>query len=167
VDDILRSTTSTIEQVTIEPNGEWHTPAEHNESTITRGESSNTEGEDDDLIEIQDARVLSLKQEPLPMHLVLQHTPSLQPREASAMSLSSRQSTNKRPASVVIDLTGSDDDDIPLRSSKRPSYNSSNQFILQAYGDFQSGGGLNNTSFGASSQSSSNSPAPASYYYDA
>jgi len=167
VDNILRSTSPTVEQVTIEPDGEWSNPADSSESRRTRGDSSNTEEEDDDLVEIQDARVLSLKQEPLPIHLAFQRTSSLQPREASAISSGPRQSTNKRPASVVIDLTGSDDEGITPRSSKRPSYNPSNRFILQACGDFQPGGSLNNTSFGVSSQSSSNSPAPASYYYDA
>jgi len=166
VANILESTSPAVEQVTIEPNGEWSNPADHNESRRTRGDSSNTEEEDDDLVEIQDGRVLSLKQEPLPIHLALQRTPSLLPREASAISLGPRQSTNKRPASVVIDLTGSDDEGTPPRSSKRLSCNPSNRLILQACGAFQSAGNLNNASLGVSSQSSSNSPAPASYYYD-
>lgn len=116
VDDILHSTPLDVEQVIIEPDGQWSNPGEE-EGTAGPG-SVTPATDDDDLIEIREPGVTPVKQEPPPVLGLLQQTPS-QPREQS-----STWSTNKRPA-PVIDLTGSDDDgyDSPVRPSKRQAVN--------------------------------------------
>lgn len=115
VDDILHSTPLDVEQVIIEPDGQWSNPGEEG----TAGPGSVTPAtDDDDLIEIREPGVTPVKQEPPPDLGLLQQTPS-RPREQS-----STWSTNKRPA-PVIDLTGSDDDDhdSPVRPPKRQAVN--------------------------------------------
>ncbi|BCS17962.1 SUMO ligase siz1 [Aspergillus puulaauensis] len=116
VDDILHSTPLDVEQVIIEPDGQWSNPGEE-EGTAGPG-SVTPATDDDDLIEIREPGVTPVKQELPPVLGLLQQTPS-QPREQS-----STWSTNKRPA-PVIDLTGSDDDgyDSPVRPSKRQAVN--------------------------------------------
>lgn len=111
-----------MEQVVIEPDGKWSTP-KGDDVTGTNGATPPAEDEDD-LIEIKEPGILSgftpVKQEPVTTELSLQQTP-LQLREPSSMTPGASQSTNKRSASQVIDLTGSDDDEEPVRPAKRPA----------------------------------------------
>ncbi|KAI1982068.1 E3 SUMO-protein ligase pli1 [Ophidiomyces ophidiicola] len=134
-DDILKSTSTDTDQVTIEPNGEWSKPGDRDPTTETQAHTPAL-NDDDDLIEIQESRLLSLKQElsafqiPLPPSI----TPTPSSREASLVS-PARVSTNKRSASQVIDLTGSDDEE-PPRPAKRPTLPNSaslNGFRRQSY----------------------------------
>ncbi|KMP10170.1 gu/RNA helicase II binding protein [Coccidioides immitis RMSCC 2394] len=145
VDNILKATSSDTDQVTIEPNGNWSNPED--KTIETQGPTPADDG-DDDLVEIRDSRVLTLKQEPTPYSLPFQSsvTPTRSSREPSSVSSAPRPSTNKRPASQVIDLTGSDDEE-PPRPSKRPAYNhnpSLNGFRRQSY-DYRAGGNYGNT----------------------
>jgi E3 SUMO-protein ligase PIAS1 len=73
--------------------------------------------DDEDIVELPDTRVSSLKhQAAYPASFA--RTPPHSSRESPA---SSATRPNKRPASEVIDLTLSDDDDAPLPKVKRPS----------------------------------------------
>ena len=126
VDDILRSTSRNVEQVTIEPEGQWSKIAIPDTPAPSNGSASTAEDEDD-FLEIQDTRVSSMKQELAPVtatppnpFATSARTPPLSSREQSVVSSAHR--ATKRPASAVIDLTLSDDDDDPPRSKiHRPS----------------------------------------------
>jgi E3 SUMO-protein ligase PIAS1 len=75
------------------------------------------EDDDDDIVELPDTRVSSLKQQAA-YPASFARTPPHSSRESPA---SSATRPNKRPASEVIDLTLSDDDDAPLPKVKRSS----------------------------------------------
>jgi E3 SUMO-protein ligase PIAS1 len=121
VDDILRSTSSSVEQVTMEPNGSWH--QQNQAETPRRSYNNPTPDDDDDLIEISDDRISNLKADARPR--LLGGTPPMSSREPSSVPSASR--SNKRPISQVIDLTGSDDEDEqPPQKIKRPSMSSLN-----------------------------------------
>jgi len=106
--------------VTIEPNGKWsqgQTDAAPNKTAQDDGDDS------DDLIEITDQRVSTIKNEALDTPLSMTHTPPLSSREASTTgsARATSRSATKR-TSDVIDLTLSDDDE-PPRPAKRVAYN--------------------------------------------
>ncbi|OAX81138.1 hypothetical protein ACJ72_04521 [Emergomyces africanus] len=171
VDNILKSTPSSLDQVTVEPDGKWHITKD--DDNIIRGgnQSPPNDDGDGDLVEIQDSRVVTLKQEPSTVPMGVHRTPSAQPREISSIPSASRPTpNNKRPASQVIDLTISDDDDDdeePPRPAKRPHMQPSpNQYSRNRYSELTSRASVSNASYGISSQSGSNSPAPNSFYYD-
>ncbi|EIT80401.1 Zn-finger transcription factor [Aspergillus flavus] len=136
VDDILRSTSTDVEQVVVEPDGRWSNPR-----VVDASEAGGVtpESDDDDLIEIKELGNTPVKQESLPAaSLSLQRTPA-QSREPSSTSSVARLSTNKRPATQVIDLTGSDDDNddgSPVRPPKRPALNLLNRSLPRQ--EFQS-----------------------------
>ncbi|OJD23242.1 hypothetical protein ACJ73_05402 [Blastomyces percursus] len=169
VDNILRSTPPSIDQVTVDPDGKWHISKDDDNPRPGGDPSPATDGRDDNLIEIQDSRVVSLKQEPSTA-MSLHHTPPAQAGEpSSTQSASWPTPNNKRPASQVIDLTISDDEDEePPRPGKRTHLQPSpSQYSSNRYSDFASRANVNNGSFGLSSQSESNSPAANPFYYDA
>ncbi|KAI9844097.1 MAG: SUMO ligase siz1 [Sclerophora amabilis] len=122
VDDILRKTSRSVDQVSIEPDGRWsHNTRPSSQSRDARDSSSNNL-DDEDIVEIQDARVASLKKEATPVMSSIARTPPSSSREPSSSTASRHQSTsNKRPAAKVIDLTlsDSDDDSEPPRPAKR------------------------------------------------
>ncbi|KKZ64984.1 hypothetical protein EMCG_09110 [[Emmonsia] crescens] len=167
VDNILKSTPSSLDQVTVDPDGKWHITRDDDNTMPGGNPSPSTDNGDDDLIEIQDSHVVTLKQEPSTTPMALQSTLSAQSRELPSIQSASRPTpSNKRPVSQVIDLTISDDEDEePPRPAKRPHIQPSpSQYSKNRYSDFAS---MSNASFGLSSQSGSNSPAPNSFYYDA
>lgn len=114
VEDILDSTSKSVEQVTVEPDGTWSVIKDDNGSIDTAKAapraSYDDDFDDDDLVEIDDPKPSVVKKEPAPTANVFS-TPPLSSREASVQT-----STNKRPA--VIDLTLSDDEE-PPRPAKR------------------------------------------------
>ena len=126
MDDILRSTPRNVEQVTIEPDGQWSKNSLPDTPGPSHG-SASTAADEDDFVEIQDTRLSSLKQESTPVtatppnpFVSSTRTPPLSSREQSVVSSAHRAS--KRPASAVIDLTLSDeDDDAPRSKISRPS----------------------------------------------
>ena len=123
MDDILRSTGLAVEQVIIEPNGKWAANSKSDTPTRRNGAGSGTD-EDEDLVEIKDMRVASLKEEAPYTPLAMSRTPPSSSREPSIASGSMRSSNNKRPIGQVIDLTFSDDDeDEPPRAAKRQHSN--------------------------------------------
>ena len=129
MDDILRSTPSDVEQVIIEPDGRWSTVKTDDDSGGAGG--ATPASEDDDLVEIREPGATPIKQESFSTpSLMVQRTPA-QSREPSTTSSAAHMSTNKRPASQVIDLTGSDEDDdddgLPVRPAKRPALSAVNR----------------------------------------
>jgi E3 SUMO-protein ligase PIAS1 len=111
VNDILQSTPKSVDQVTIEPDGKWSQNTLPISPGQIEGSHPQNSDDDDDIIEIQDMRLSSLKSEYIPTPTSGPKTPSTNSREPST----SRSSASKRP---VIDLTLSDDDE-PPRPSKR------------------------------------------------
>lgn len=124
VDDILRSTSTETEQVTIEPSGAWSKPSDPAESTSPR--NSPAANLDNDLIEITDESFPPLKRESEPHHPLLNNVTPTPSHEASSVSSAQRPSSNKRSASQVIDLTLSDEDEETSRPAKRVAYDLSN-----------------------------------------
>lgn len=126
VDEILQSTSSEVDQVVVEPSGDWSNP--NDADTPKPGRVTPTSNDDDDdLIEISQPGfpTPSVKQEPVSSTIMLEQTPAQsQSREASTPSSAIRHSSKKRPI-VEIDLTGSDDDDddeSPMPPIKRPAH---------------------------------------------
>lgn len=115
---ILTETSDSIDQVTIEPNGEWAVPGAKKEVTPNQDASY---VDDDDLVISEVTKTggrgtaaPSFASVPTP-HLA---TPtSVASRDTSAAP----RSSNKRPAPEVIDLTLSDDDE-PPRPVKRANH---------------------------------------------
>ncbi|KKK25069.1 MIZ zinc finger protein [Aspergillus rambellii] len=118
VEDILRSTSTDVDQVIIEPDGQWSGPKE--ETPVGPSGATPATDEDDELIEIREPGITPVKQESLPASDALHQTPARSRETSSAWS---HHTTNKRSAAQVIDLTLSDDneDDSPVRPAKRPA----------------------------------------------
>ncbi|KAM0719224.1 hypothetical protein Q7P37_005129 [Cladosporium fusiforme] len=136
-EEILNTTSKSIEQVTIEPNGAWSVEQEDED----KGKSNQAKGEaraawdddfDDDVVEVLDspkAHTNGVKHEmttasPMGPPGFSFNTPPVSSREASvARSNASTQrpmGSNKRSASAVIDLTLDDDEEEqPPRPAKR------------------------------------------------
>jgi E3 SUMO-protein ligase PIAS1 len=119
VKTILRAVPSHVEQVVIDPDGEWSLQSESKPET--NGKASTRLFPQDDIVEISDRVVgsgnrdsrLGLKIEP---SMRSQTTPSGRPSASSTPATGS-----KRPIAEVIDLTLSDDDDDIIRPIKRQS----------------------------------------------
>lgn len=156
-DDILRSTSLDVEQVTIEPDGTWFSPQEVATETV-EGALPATGSENGDLIEIQELGVLSVKRETLPVIEALPRTPG-EGRKASATSSIGRLSSRKRSANV-IDLTLSDDENATMQPAKRPAVNG----LIPRQGYHGPGGGVSNGSSHYESQPASESPSQFSGY---
>jgi E3 SUMO-protein ligase PIAS1 len=137
-EEILETTSKDIEQVTIEPNGQWSVDRDDED----KGKSNHAKGEaraawdddfDDDVVEVQDSPPKShtngvkhefLAASPMGPPGFSFNTPPLSSREASVArsnASTQRPAGNKRAASAVIDLTLDDDDDEeqPPRPAKR------------------------------------------------
>ncbi|QSS50314.1 MIZ zinc finger protein [Histoplasma capsulatum var. duboisii H88] len=169
VDNILKSTPPNLDQVTVDPDGKWHIGRDDDNPVLGGNPPPPTGGGEDDLIEIQDSRLATLKEEPSTTPMTLHSTPSVQTGEfLFAQSTSRPTPNNKRPASQVIDLTVSDDEDEePCRPAKRPHIQPSPNQYSNRCSDFVSRSSVSNANFGHTSQSSSSSPAANSFYYDA
>lgn len=163
MDNILHSTSTDVDQVTIEPDGKWSSPKADDSSAV--GGVTPATDDDDELIEIKEPGITPVKQESIPLNLSLQRTPA-QSREPSTSSAAHR-STNKRLASQVIDLTGSDEDDdnSPVRPAKRPALNALNRTIPRQELRASVGSSLvNERALPISSQDSSKSPSQGGNY---
>ncbi len=125
VNDILKATPKSVDQVTIEPNGTWSQNTKPASPKRPNG-AAHGDSDDDDLVEIKDTRVASFKNEAISTPSAFARTPPLSHREPSATSATSRASTGKRPIEQVIDLTFSDnDDEEPTRAPKRQTVQNS------------------------------------------
>ncbi|KAL1980584.1 hypothetical protein VTN96DRAFT_3952 [Rasamsonia emersonii] len=159
VDEILRSTSPDVEQVTIEPNGNWYSTKNGDRS---RTDDVATSPDDDDLIEIKKSDRPYLKHEQPFEYKALQQTPLS--HETSGGSSANRRSSSKRPAPEVIDLTGSDDDDTPSRPTKRQAFD--DRLLSHRASQNSFGGNSNNTSLNFPGHDSSQSPGQVPPYYD-
>ncbi|KAI5308623.1 SUMO ligase siz1, partial [Ascosphaera atra] len=113
VDNILKTTNSEVEQVVVEPNGEWYVQGEGGPD---RQASTPAMGENDDIVEITEDRPMQAKEEEQPSG-----TPanlSRIPQQSSTPIPTPSGSTAKRKHEV-IDLTLSDEDEDPPRPPKR------------------------------------------------
>ena len=123
VDDILKSTSRSIDQVTIEPHGTWSTASEGHGTPNSKSEQSSFDQEDD-LVEIREVLpVTSVKSERPPESSMLSTlpTPSRQP---SSSSINQQNVGVKRPATAVVDLTLSSDEEADsVRAPKRQQAN--------------------------------------------
>ncbi|OBT89832.1 hypothetical protein VE02_00869 [Pseudogymnoascus sp. 03VT05] len=119
VRDIITNTPRSVDQVTIEPDGKWSTNT-RTPSPSKGNQDFDIEG-DDDIIEIKDSKFLSIRNHSTPGTSASTPPTSLYSREPST-AMSAPRPSNKRPASSVIDLTLSDEDDEPIsRAPKRQS----------------------------------------------
>jgi E3 SUMO-protein ligase PIAS1 len=136
VKDILTNTSSSIEQVTIEPDGSWHVPTpktEERRSSASAPRDTSFIG-DDDLMIAQPNAPSSSRATATPNRFYgasLGGSSIADSRETSLMpgSATSRSGTsNKRAAPETIDLTLSDDDEPPPahRPAKRQNVGSEN-----------------------------------------
>lgn len=105
VKEILESTSPEVEQVTLGPHGDWS--SDDGLDYSNNHQSMDTLG-GDDLIVIANPSPLTLKREHSFDRRGLDHTPI--PVQKPSLP-SPRPSGNKRSAAIIIDLTGSDDDD--------------------------------------------------------
>lgn len=115
---ILKKTSESVEQVTIEPNGEWAVPGAKKEVTPNH-EASYVD--DDDIVVSEVTKTAGRST------TAASRASASTPHLATPTSVASRdtsaapRSSNKRPAPEVIDLTLSDDDE-PPRPVKRANY---------------------------------------------
>lgn len=112
VEEILAKVKN-ADQVTISPTGEWST--EKAASPPRRNGTAVQDDSDDDLVEIPDYRVASIKSEAVQTPSYLS-TPPMPSREPSTAPRSGMKRTSE-----VVDLTLSDDDE-PPRPAKKVAY---------------------------------------------
>jgi len=124
VQDILQNTSSSVDQVTIEPDGRWKAidhGDENNSRQKSQARAAYDNDSDDDIIEIDDT-----PKKPGPADKIKAENSSATPALAQQTPPISREASTaahrpsaKRPSTAVIDLTLSDDEDEPPRPAKR------------------------------------------------
>jgi E3 SUMO-protein ligase PIAS1 len=148
VKDILRNTSKSVDQVTIQPNGKWELHVRPEPVSKSNGVASSDD--DDDLIEItkngETVQMSTPRTYGTPAAAAVPST-----REASSSSYaaprSQGSSSTKRPIAAVIDLTSSgDEDEEPFaRQPKRQYTNSStNGFAASSTPVYRPGTGTSN-----------------------
>jgi E3 SUMO-protein ligase PIAS1 len=114
VKDILKNTSRSVDQVTIQPDGRWELHTKREPTTKSSGFASS---DDDDLVEITQSGDSWRMGTPRSYSTPLGGPPQ-RVREQSPPSAAQRSSgsiSGKRPIAAVIDLTSSgDEDDEPL-----------------------------------------------------
>lgn len=118
VEDILTNTPQSVEQVTIEPDGQWVLPARQSEEK-TRPQPETSFVDVDDLVIAQVSSLQSNTVTPSRSGYTFSTPVQGSSREGSSMPPRSTTSS-KRPAAEVIDLTLSDDE-ADARPIKRPN----------------------------------------------
>ncbi|KAI9661975.1 MAG: SUMO ligase siz1 [Alyxoria varia] len=140
VQEILRTTSKSVEQVTIEPNGDWKPGSNTNDDFRSSTNSSKAKmpfvSSSDDLVEIQDFRPHGSKSGQSSTPQSFMKSPNLSSREAStAASTAPRSTPSKRAQDNVIDLTlDSDEDEVPEPPKKRQSFGSPLQNVQSPFG---------------------------------
>ena len=118
--DILKHTSRSVDQVTIQPDGKWELHTKIEPSRKSNGFASS---DDDDLVEITESGDSVKISTPRSYSTPLGGMPPRAHEQApsSAAPRGSSSTSNKRPIAAVIDLTSSgDEDDQPLvRAPKR------------------------------------------------
>ena len=110
-----------MDQVTIEPNGQWSQTSDHAPSPTGSRNDHSYSDDQEDIIEIQGApRLASVKSEAT-REPSLTRTPPIYSRDPDYSPAAPQASTssNKRSAAQVVDLTlSSDEEDEPPRATK-------------------------------------------------
>lgn len=114
--------------MTIEPDGKWSTGATQTGPATSNGThkpQAHDPDSDDDIVELSDYRINSIKAEATNTPISLARTPPMSSREPSMVgSAAPRSGTGSKRTHDVVDLTLSDDedDDEPVRPNKRVAY---------------------------------------------
>lgn len=137
VKDILQNTSSSLETVTIEPNGRWKLSNGDSRSRHSNGVSSvqAADDDDDDDLEISEVNVIGGRRLETPKTAATSMGTPASAAGSSSSTVGHRgmgSTSNKRPAPAVIDLTLSsdDDDDEPIQRPAKRQNTSSNGFQL-------------------------------------
>ncbi|KAM0607573.1 hypothetical protein ACHAO3_007608 [Verticillium nonalfalfae] len=119
VKDILANTSKDLEQVTIEPDAQWHAQSSVDDHNPYRGNQSAALDDDDDL-EISEISIVGGRKYETPSRS-LQGTATPTTRDSSSMPRGLGSVSGKRPApQEIVDLTlDSDDDDAPPPRKKQ------------------------------------------------
>ncbi|CRJ97302.1 hypothetical protein BN1723_017082 [Verticillium longisporum] len=119
VKDILANTSKDLEQVTIEPDAQWHAQSSVDDHNPYRGSQSAALDDDDDL-EISEISIVGGRKYETPSRS-LQGTATPTTRDSSSMPRGLGSVSGKRPApQEFVDLTlDSDDDDAPPPRKKQ------------------------------------------------
>lgn len=129
VKDILKNTSKSVDQVSIQPNGKWELHTRPEPASKSNGVASSDD--EDDLIEVTKAgdsiRMSTPRKYGTPATTTAPST-----REASSSTGPRGRSSNsaKRPIAAVIDLTssGDEEDDGPLVRQPKRQYTNTNGF---------------------------------------
>ena len=138
VQDILQRTSSSVEQVTVEPEGAWHEVKQNDDNNRGKSQSRAPYDNDseDDLVEIPDTRATRIKAESQGMTPgIAQQTPPLSSREQSISNASVSRASHgpSGPAkrqSAVIDLTLSDEDEPPRPAKRQNTVQSTSSYDI-------------------------------------
>ncbi|QLI68745.1 E3 SUMO-protein ligase pli1 [Metarhizium brunneum] len=126
VRDILANTPKDLEAVTIEPNGHWLTKASRDENPKS---SNDPAFDDDDELEISEINIVGRRLETPKTITPITGTPASGGRDSSASAPRSvPPNSAKRPATAVIDLTLSSDDEEPLEKPRKRQNTAANGF---------------------------------------
>ena len=165
VDDILRSTSKSVEQVIIEPNGQWHRVSEGRTTPDTEKRNGPSDDDDDELVEIKDLpRVAAMKA--AGGSATSLRTPPTSSREQSTSSAVPPSTSAKRPIGQVVDLTlSSDDEDQPPRAPKRQAPQTSTLVVPRFSEPYSTSPRTNGEAQAYSNQASSESSYPSTSSY--
>ncbi|KAL2262097.1 hypothetical protein VTK26DRAFT_2499 [Humicola hyalothermophila] len=120
--EILLKTNSSIEQVTIEPNGNWTVPGAKRDATPKQQQTASYLDDDDLVISSEVSKTGSRNANtPSLTSAAVSHFASPTSVPSSRDTSTAPRSSTKRPAPEVIDLTLSDDDE-PPRPVKRANH---------------------------------------------
>lgn len=123
VRNILKSTSKSVDQVTIQPDGKWELNDKKKENQPPPRTSGVASDSDDDLIEITKSGDSVRMGAPQPSKFT-NGTSSYQSREQSSARESTGSTSSKRPIAAVIDLTSSgDEDEEPLARQPKRQFN--------------------------------------------
>ncbi|GJC90527.1 E3 SUMO-protein ligase pli1 [Colletotrichum liriopes] len=124
-EDILANTSKSLDQVTIEPDGQWRVNSAQDESKPTNGGSGLVDDDDDDddwgIVEVNPVRSRNFETPNRSVASTATPTTTVMSRESSTMPRGVATTSGKRLHSerVTIDLTLSDDDEPAAPPPKR------------------------------------------------
>jgi len=143
-EEILNNTSKSVEQVTVEPDGQWSVEKEDEDkskSNQAKGEARAAYDDDfdDDLVEVTEPPN-GIKSDwnngyaGSPLHPSFPiNTPPLSSREASVASAQRPATASKRAANAVIDLTLSDEDEPPRPAKRHQTGNHNHHNTTHSY----------------------------------
>ena len=124
VDNILKSTPRSVDQITIEPNGQWSQTSQAcgSVSSPSRGVNGRSSSDvEEELVELDDVPRLASAKSEATREPSMTRTPTAFSRNSfvSPAPPQGSSSSNKRSAGQVVDLTlSSDEEDSPPRPTK-------------------------------------------------